>query len=474
MAIRLALPKGRLMAPVASILQKAEWGMEDYNEKSRQYRLKPSNRDDIVAKMFQEKDIPIQVAIGNYDIGICGFDWLTEYTVKYPSCALEILSDLGFGEGAIYAAAMPGTIKGEVITTQHDAVRIAGEYPNLAESLAFKIRLRHFAVYPLWGSADAYPPENADIILISRQSEEEVSTLGFESLGKIVDFRACLVVNTDSLRCKDMSGVLASIKANIAPSSAVPNNAEKRVTIGAMRQNVRHGSSSEPDMVRLALPDGHQQSHVRKILDAAGINIDDYPSASGNRRPKIALDGFFVKVIRPQDMPMQVASGDYDLAITGFDWLTDHLYQFPGSPVKRMLDLKYGWVRIVAVVANETPVSTTAELQQMLKTNKISCRIAAEYTNIADYYARANHFSPYRIVPTWGATEAFLPEDADLLIENTETGSTLVKNNLKIIDTLFESTACVIGNTHSNRSSLKSSRMANFVEMLRKALEKAS
>ena len=66
--------------------------------------------------------------------------------------------------------------------------------------------------------------------------------------------------------------------------------------------------------------------------------------------------------------------------------------------------------------------------------------------NIGDRYARDNHFGRYRIIPTWGATEAFLPEDADLLIENTETGSTIARHNLKIIDTLFNSTGHLIGN----------------------------
>ena len=76
-------------------------------------------------------------------------------------------------------------------------------------------------------------------------------------------------------------------------------------------------------------------------------------------------------------------------------------------------------------------------------------RIASEYVNMADRYARDNRLGRYRVIPTWGATEAFLPEDADLLIENTETGRTIARHNLKIIDTLFESTACLIGNAAS-------------------------
>jgi ATP phosphoribosyltransferase len=134
--------------------------------------------------------------------------------------------------------------------------------------------------------------------------------------------------------------------------------------------------------------------------------------------------------------------------------------------------LKYGKVRIVAVVANEVPVDTTAELQQFRQSQPGSCRIATEYVNIADNYARANHLGAYRVVPTWGATEAFLPEDADVLIENTETGSTIARHNLKIIETLFESTACVIGGKHPAESSLKAKRKAAFVKLLAEAMEK--
>jgi len=470
MVLRIALPKGRLMLQTSSLLEKAEWGLDDYNDKSRLYRIKSSKRDDVSVKIFQEKDIPVQVAIGNYDIGICGADWVSEYTTKYTQSDIVTLRDLGYGEGAVYAASMPGVISEGCIASTRDTVRIAGEYPNLAEALAIKMRLRRFAVLPLWGAADAYPPENAEIVLLSRSSEAEIAALGFESLGKLVDFRAVLIVNRKSLQNKDLSHVLRTLGERSQNQEKEQAIIEKHISIGTTKQIKTERQLMYADTVRLALPDGHQQAHVRKILDAAGISIDDYPSKSGNRRPKISLDGFDIKVIRPQDMPMQVAGGDYDLAITGLDWFTDHLYQFPTSPIKHLLDLKYGWVRIVSVVTNETPVSSTEEMRDLFARQGKTCRIAAEYVNIADNYARANRISPYRIVPTWGATEAFLPEDADLLIENTETGSTLVKNNLKIIDTLFESTACVVGRVEQKASSKKSQRMDEFVSLLTSAL----
>jgi ATP phosphoribosyltransferase len=99
-------------------------------------------------------------------------------------------------------------------------------------------------------------------------------------------------------------------------------------------------------------------------------------------------------------------------------------------------------------------------------------RIASEYVNVADRYARDNRFGRYRVIPTWGATEAFLPEDADLLIENTQTGRTIARHNLKIIDTLFESTACVIG--HPEVSRAKAATVESILGALRKVVEAGS
>jgi len=220
------------------------------------------------------------------------------------------------------------------------------------------------------------------------------------------------------------------------------------------------------------LPDGHQQKHTVQLLNKAGIQVDDYPSPTGNRRPKTNLDGVVTKVIRPQDMPLQVANDSFDLAITGIDWMTDHLDAFPSSPVQALVDLKLGWVKIVAVVGNDVPANNIYDYQQLCNKNAASIRVASEYVNIADKYARDNRLGMYRILPTWGATEAFIPEDADLLIENTETGSTIARHNLKIIDTLFESTAHLIGAKNKEYTAVKKARIENIVRLLNKAAEK--
>jgi ATP phosphoribosyltransferase len=170
-------------------------------------------------------------------------------------------------------------------------------------------------------------------------------------------------------------------------------------------------------------------------------------------------------------MPLQVANGNFDLAITGKDWVLEHLDKFPSSPIIELLDLKYGRVKIVAVVSKDLPVNDVYGLRQLIASRSEPFRVASEYISIADKYARDNHLGMYKVVPTWGASEAFLPEDADLLIENTETGRTIARHNLKIIDTLFESTACLMGNKNSLASPKKGGRIENIVKKLRTAVE---
>jgi ATP phosphoribosyltransferase len=114
-------------------------------------------------------------------------------------------------------------------------------------------------------------------------------------------------------------------------------------------------------------------------------------------------------------------------------------------------------------------VSSTDDLRKLKLGAPL--RVASEYINIADKYAQDNRLVPYKIIPTWGASEAFLPEDADVLIENTETGSTISKHNLKVIETLFESTACLIGNAETRKRPDRKDKIASIVEMMRRGVE---
>ncbi len=469
MSVKLALPKGWIQGHTASFLERAGFEYADYRESSRSYRPESRAFPDLFTKVLHEKDIAIQVAIGNYDLAICGFDWTRELLVRYHHEAIVKIRDLGYGNRNLYVASSRfSDIQSiEDIKAKSSPVRIVSEYPNLAAAFALKLRLPDFRIFPVWGATDAYPPEHADLAIVSASSETDLIRKDLVPIAKVLSGNAWLIANRNSLQQKDMSRILASFYRTL------PQGPEEEAEFKISEidsENKFVFSPIEDNVVLLALADGHQQVHTISFLQKVGVKITGYQSSLPTRRPAFDFDGIDVKVVRPQDMPQQVASGNFDLAITGRDWLTDQLYQFPSSPVEELMKLGFGRVRIVAVVHNDLPATSTADLRRMLESGRIPVlRIASEYSNIADMYARENHLSPYKVIPSWGATEAFLPEDADVLIENTETGSTLKKNNLKIIETLFESTGCLIANTNSLRDRSRKARIDKLVEAFSKA-----
>ena len=465
MAVKLALPKGRLLRKTAARLQKAGWELDEYHSKSSFYRPKSGKFPDLLIRVFHEKDIPIQIAMGNYDLGICCLDWIEELRVKYPSSDLVKVKDLLYGKGALVLAA-PAP---EALLGNNGGTRIVSEYPNLAEACALRKRMSRFSVFPVWGAAEAYPPENADAALLPLQSITESNNYSMKPISRELNFSAYLVANRKSWETKKLDSIVTSICDTLVDPDSKPADKDEMLPSGAQAKSGK--IREDTGVIRLALPDGHQQQQTVDMLNRAGIEIDDYPSETGNRRPMMKFEGVAVKVVRPQDMPLQVANGNFDIAITGRDWVTDHLYQFPSSPVKELLDLKLRRVRLVAVVSHELDIEDNEDLRRHISGREEPFRVASEYVNIADKYARDNRLGHYRIIPTWGATEGFLPEDADMLIENTETGRTIARHNLKIIQTLFESTACLIGNTASAADPAKKRVIETVVEKLRKAVD---
>ena len=467
-SVKFALPKGKLLPATSCLLNEVKLGFENYHQDTRIYRLLSSGIPNLTAKIFQEKDIPIQVAVGNYDFGICGLDWIEELLTRYPASALTKIANLEYDKSNIYlATSRQGKIHDiNELTKQKIVWRIASEYPNLAEALCLDLRLRAFKVFPVWGSAEAYPPENAELIVIRAKDDGEVMAKYLTPLKNLFPTSAFLIANKDSIQNKNISHIV-SLFSNCLRKADRPWS-----QIAQKPDMYENGAYKEgnTNAVWLALPDGHQKSPTVKFLNKAGIYFTGYSDNGNDRRPESTLKNVKVKVIRPQDMPLQVANGNFDLAITGKDWLLDHLYQFPTSPVTKLVNLGFGTVKMVAVINESLPVANIQELQKTIgKGETISLRVASEYVNIADKYLRDNHVWHYKLIPTWGATEALIPEDADMLIENTETGKTLTQNNLKIIDTLFQSSACLIGNKNSLASSDKKDYINPLVEKIKLA-----
>ncbi len=468
--VKLALPKGKLVAATSCLLNEIGLGFQDYNQESRTYRLQSTSYPNLSAKMFQEKDVPIQVSVGNYDLGICGIDWIEELSAKYPGSALVKLADLEYDKNNLYlASSQYGNISNlSELSSGQVNYRIVSEYPNLAESTALSLRLKRFRIFPVWGAAEAYPPENADLVLLRTRDEIEVRTNKLVPLMQVLPTSAFLIANRYSLQTKNIGEIMSRFSVGLTMKTKPWQKMEPA------SDKYSNGSRSEfnDETVWLAIPDGHQQKPTIEFLNKTGLQISGYTEGAPNRRPTVNMVNTQVKVIRPQDMPLQVANANFDLAITGKDWLLDHLYRFPSSPVTKLVDLGFGTVTVVAVVSQNLPASNISDLKQLVLSGKLSpLRVATEYTNIADRYLRDKHVSRYKLIPTWGASEAFLPEDADLLIENTETGKTLATNKLRIIDGIFQSTACLIGNKNCLKSRTKRERISSLVKLFRQTVK---
>ena len=108
-------------------------------------------------------------------------------------------------------------------------------------------------------------------------------------------------------------------------------------------------------------------------------------------------------------------------------------------------DLHRSRYMLSAVVSEDLPASTIDEaILCWRKQGRETIRIASENPHLADHYARSAQIGRYSIMPVAGASEGFVPEDCEILIEGTETGRSLIANKLKVIDQITVSTNCLI------------------------------
>ena len=105
------------------------------------------------------------------------------------------------------------------------------------------------------------------------------------------------------------------------------------------------------------------------------------------------------------------------------------------------------------MVSDDVPAETIEDAVAYWRRDdpRKAIRVASEYVALADRYARDRHLGRYTVIPINGASEGFVPEDADILVEGSETGTTLRANRLRMIDVIMVSTNCIIG--HRDRPS---------------------
>ena len=237
--------------------------------------------------------------------------------------------------------------------------------------------------------------------------------------------------------------------------------------------------------VKLAVPKGHLQKATAAFFARAGLALEDYGEGSRSYRPRFPFDGVEVKVLRPQEIPVLLSRGHYDLGISGMDWYFESRVN---SNVEDLVDLGFGRVDIVLAVPDEWTTVNSAESLFSFHTPSGKLRIWTEYLNMADEFVykyggtEASIVSPYsgiqrerqagvEIYHSFGATESKPPDDGEAIIDNTETGRTLRANGLKIIHkVLAGSTAQLL----ANRTALLDKAKWERIERIREAFQNAA
>ena len=211
--------------------------------------------------------------------------------------------------------------------------------------------------------------------------------------------------------------------------------------------------------LRLGLPKGSLQASTQRLFAQAGYQLR-IPERS--YYPDIDDPEIECLLIRAQEMARYVEQGVLDLGITGLDWTLECK-----AKVKELADLRAAWpnygpVRWVVAVKQNSKIRTPKDLQGK--------RIATEVVNLTRRYLKQHKVSA-QVEFSWGATEVKPPLLADAIIDVTETGSSLRANNLRIIDTVLESTPRLIANRESVTDRWKQGKMDRLLMMLKGAIE---
>ncbi len=213
-------------------------------------------------------------------------------------------------------------------------------------------------------------------------------------------------------------------------------------------------ASSDRPTIRLGLPKGRMQEEVVRLLADAGIRLAHGPR---EYRPRISLEGFEVKFLKPQNMVEMLQEGSRDIGFTGADWVAELDLE-----LVELLDTELNPIRLVAATTPEFLENGDATAKPFV--------VATEFANLTRAWLEDNKLEG-RILRAFGATEVFPPEDADYIVDVTATGATLEANNLTITDELMTSSTRLYANPRVLDDAPRRDRIERFVMVLRAVLE---
>ncbi len=211
--------------------------------------------------------------------------------------------------------------------------------------------------------------------------------------------------------------------------------------------------------IKLGLPKGSLQQATFQLFKKAG-----YTLTVGERSYFPEVDDAEVSclLIRAQEMARYVQDGVLDVGLTGRDWVLEH-----GANVKEVTSLLYAKagfrpVRWVLAVPSNSRIRRVEDLGGK--------RVATELVQYTRRYLQKRGVKA-TVEFSWGATEVKPPTLADAIVELTETGTTIKAHNLRIVETILESTTVLIANRESWKSSSKKEKIQNLALLLQAAIE---
>lgn len=215
-------------------------------------------------------------------------------------------------------------------------------------------------------------------------------------------------------------------------------------------------------MLRLVLPKGSLEAATLELFEAADLPVRrssavDYKATIDD--PRIAE----VRILRPQEIPVYVAEGLFDVGITGRDWVEETSAQVVSLGELRYSKASNNPVRVVVAVGADSPAERIEDLPQGL-------RVSTEYPELTRrFFAARGIEADVRL--SYGASEAKIPDIADCIVDITETGRALRAAGLRIIDTILTSYTEVVAHPASHADPDKRHAMGQLMTLLNGTLE---
>ncbi|MFN0011183.1 MAG: ATP phosphoribosyltransferase [Phycisphaerales bacterium] len=206
--------------------------------------------------------------------------------------------------------------------------------------------------------------------------------------------------------------------------------------------------------LRLALPKGRMHDGILALLSEAGIRMGT--SARGYR-PSVSLADVETKILKPQNILEMLDAGTRDVGFAGADWAAELK-----ADVVEVLDTGLDRVRIVAAAPRAMLEGGTLPRRPLV--------VVSEMERLARAWAVARGCDD-RFIRSYGATEVFPPEDADVIVDVAASGATLEANGLAIVETLLHSSTRLYASRAAMVDRAKRERVEALAMLLGSVLE---